>query len=152
MTNQAASTERRGQSYQLIDELIELRTEMLSRYASLAAARPFEKDDETIDSIQDFCQSLVDYTADAHFSIYRFIDGGKERRTAVLDVANSIYPKIAQTTEIIITFNDKYDNKQHCEESLNMLEKDLSYLGEILADRIENEDMLIEVFRKGKND
>ncbi len=150
MTTDTVSAERRSQSHQLIDELIELRTEMLTLYGMLAAARPFEKNDQIIESIQDFCQALVDYTADAHFSIYRFIAEGKERRTAVLEVADTIYPRIADTTDTILSFNDKYDNKEHCEESLNMLEKDLSYLGEILADRIENEDMLIDVLRIGR--
>lgn len=150
MTNQTASAERRGQSFQLIDELIELRTEMLTLYGMLAAARPFEKTDQTIDSIQGFCQALVDYTADAHFSIYRFISEGKERRIRVIEVANEIYPKVAETTDIIVTFNDKYDNKEHCEASLGMLETDLSYLGEVLADRIENEDILISALREGR--
>ena len=147
MTTQIDISERRGQSYQLIDELMTLRTEMLAQYSMLGSARPFEKDDETITAIQDFCQALVDYTADAHFSLYRFISEGKERRAQVLDVANRVYPKISETTGIIIAFNDKYDDQKHCEESLGMLEKDLSYIGEVLADRIENEDSLIRVLR-----
>ncbi len=150
MTIQTDNAERRGQSYHLIDELMALRTEMLAQYSMLGAARPFEKDAETITAIQDFCQALVDYTADAHFSLYRFISEGKERRSRVLSVANEIYPKISETTGIIIAFNDKYDNQKHCEESLGMLEQDLSYIGEILADRIENEDSLIAALRSDR--
>ena len=150
MTTHAASSERRGQSHQLIDELLELRTEMFTLYSTLGSARPFKMSGDLVDSIQEFCQALVDYTANAHFSIYRFITEGKERRASVLKIADSTYPKIAETTNIIIAFNDKYDNKEHCEKSLSMLEKDLSYLGEVLAERIEHEDTLINTLRQGR--
>lgn len=150
MTTNTATHERRGQSHQLIDELLELRTEMFALYSTLGAARPFEMSEDLLDNIQDFCQALVDYTANAHFSIYRYITEGKERRGSVLEIADTTYPKIAETTDIIIAFNDKYDNKEHCEESLSMLEKDLSYLGEVLAERIEHEDSLIKILREGR--
>ncbi|MEW5755972.1 MAG: Rsd/AlgQ family anti-sigma factor [Pseudomonadota bacterium] len=145
-----STVERRSQSHQLIDELISLRTEMLTLYGVLASNRPFEANSEILNMVQEFCQSLVDYTADGHFSIYRFIAENKERRKSVLDVAQKVYPKIAETTDIILAFNDKYDSDEHCQESLNALEKDLSYLGEVLADRIEQEDQIVGALRKGR--
>lgn len=148
MNTEASYVERRSQSHQLIDELITLRTEMLTLYGTLATSRPFLGNSDVPELVQEFCQSLVDYTADAHFRLYRFIDEKKERRRGAMDTAQAIYPKIAETTDIILAFNDKYDNKEHCEESLSALEKDLSYLGEVLADRIEHEDRLVNVLKE----
>ena len=44
----------------------------------------------------------------------------------------------------MIDFNDLYDSLEK-EKDLDKLEKELSRLGEMLADRIELEDQLIEV-------
>ncbi len=150
MSMNISTVERRSQSYQLIDELISLRTEMLTLYGVLASNRPFDANSDVLTMVQEFCQALVDYTADGHFSIYRFIAENKERRKGVQDVAEKVYPKIAETTDIILAFNDKYDSDEHCQEALNALEKDLSYLGEVLADRIEHEDQIIGSLRKGR--
>lgn len=150
INTEASYIERRSQSHQMIDELIMLRTEMLTLYGTLATSRPFLGNGGVPELVQEFCQSLVDYTADAHFRLYSFIAEKKERRRGVMTIAQAIYPKIAETTDIILAFNDKYDNKQHCEESLNALEKDLSYLGEVLADRIEHEDRLVNILKASR--
>jgi len=60
----------------------------------------------------------------------------------VSDLAQEMYPKISSTTEIVLDFNDKYDT-EHTEQLLGSLEKDLSVLGEALANRIEMEDRLL---------
>jgi len=93
-------------------------------------------------ALQEFCEALVDYTASAHFQLYRFIDEGTERRTKVLDIAEQVYPNIAETTQQILDFNEKYDCEEHCND-LSKLDNDLSHLGEILADRILYEDQVI---------
>ena len=87
---------------------------------------------------------MVDYTASAHFRLYRFLDERIERRRGVLRIAEVIYPRVIETTQAIVDFNDRYDgtNTQFDSDSL---EQDLSWLGERLAERIELEDQLIEV-------
>ena len=104
----------------------------------------FESTDaETIvDSLKSFSQTLVDYTALGHFEIYERIIEGKERRISVSQVANRVYPKISETTERFIEFNDKYDGVDD-KESLLGLRDDLSKIGEALAERIESEDQLL---------
>jgi len=134
--------ERRSQSHGAIHQLVHHRTEMLRLYSMLAAHRPFEPTDELIELLTQFCQSLVDYSADAHFRLYRFIDANSERRAAVLETAKRVYPVIASSTDAILDFNDKYDTDDHCHQ-LAELEKDLSTVGEALADRIELEDQLV---------
>ena len=136
--------ERRTASIHLIQELVNNRTEMLALYSELAAQHPYENDPETLDLLEQFCQALIDYTAEAHFRLYRYIDEGRERRRAVLRVADRVYPSIVTTTQAILDFNDKYDFGDRTPD-LSELERDLSELGERLADRIELEDQVIRV-------
>jgi len=140
--------ERRAGSHRMIEQLVNERTQMLSLYSDLAAQHPFNDSDSVSDLLEQFCQALIDYTADAHFRLYRFIDERKERRRAVIEVADTLYPRIMETTESILQFNDKYDREQRTALALKALERDLSHLGEKLADRIDLEDRVIEVLSR----
>lgn len=140
--------DRRAGSQGQIRKLVEHRTDMLTAFSALAAHRPFNASDDLIQSIQRFCELLVDYTADAHFRLYRFIDNQNERRMSVSKIADIVYPRIASMTQNILDFNDKYDTSEHSQEQIASLEDDLSRLGECLADRIELEDRLIEVLTR----
>lgn len=132
-------------SRQKLDSLLGARKETLSLYTELASLRPFKEEDEVSVVLQEFCETLMDYTASAHFQLYRFIEDGSERRSNVREVAEKIYPNISTTTEHFLDFNDKYesDNK---EKHFSSLDDDLSSLGEILADRILYEDQVISAF------
>ncbi|MEN8803426.1 MAG: Rsd/AlgQ family anti-sigma factor [Thiogranum sp.] len=146
MSEYNAVTDRRSRSREKLATLVKTRTETLSLYTALANHRPFEADEITREALQEFCQSLIDYAASAHFQLYRFISDKLERRAAVLEVADSIYPKIALTTDRILRFNDKYENVdlfQGDGEALDFLDTDLSNLGEALAERIQLEDRVI---------
>lgn len=136
--------ERRSESHNLIEDLVRMRTEMLSLYSKLAARRPFTDDNGVVDLLEEFCQVLVDYTASAHFRLYRFLEEDRERRRAVLELAERVYPRITEITQAIVDFNDRYEDarKDGCPPGL---EQDLSQLGEQLAERIELEDQLIDV-------
>ena len=141
-----AEKEKRAKSLGDLHTLVETRTETLSLYNQLAAMRPYKPEHNLQMALQEFCEALVDYTASAHFQLYRFIEEGKERRHAVLDVAKDVYPGIAQSTSKIIDFNDNYDCEDHCDD-MSHLADDLSELGEILADRIQWEDQVIKAFQ-----
>ncbi|MDH5190350.1 MAG: sigma D regulator [Gammaproteobacteria bacterium] len=138
--------ERRTRSRELIQKLVDARTDMLTLYGKLAENHPFDKDDD-LKSIgkllQDFCNSLIDYTAEAHFHLYKHFADNAERRQVVKEVAEQIYSRIAEITQTIVDFNDKYTKDTTSPEEL---EQDLSKLGEKLADRIELEDQLIDAF------
>lgn len=148
-TNQASS-ERRYAAQTKLNTLLESRTETLSLYSQLAGLRPFNPDQEVKLALQEFCEALVDYTASAHFQLYRFIDEGTERRARVKDVADKVYPPIAETTQLILDFNEKYDTDEHCNH-LEQLDSDLSRLGELLADRILYEDQIIAALSTGRD-
>lgn len=141
-----AANERRGRSREKLTTLVKTRSETLSLYSELASQRPFEADEVTNEALQEFCQALIDYAASAHFQLYRYISDKLERRTAVLDVADRIYPQIAQTTDSILRFNDKYQDVNLLNDELGLLallDADLSSLGETLAERIQLEDQVI---------
>ena len=142
MQTSPASAERRFAAQTKHDTLLASRTETLSLYTQLASLRPFKPDQGVQLILQEFCEALVDYTASAHFQLYRFIDEGTERRKNVLAISEKVYPDIANTTEKILDFNEKYDCEDHC-NNLSELDQDLSQLGEILADRILYEDQVI---------
>jgi regulator of sigma D len=142
MQSQEASAERRYAAQTKHDTLLASRTTTLSLYSQLAALRPFKPDEDVQLTLQEFCEALVDYTASAHFQLYRFIDEGTERRKNVLQISEQVYPNIADTTQKILDFNEKYDCEDHC-DNLSELDGDLSSLGEILADRILYEDQVI---------
>lgn len=138
--------ERRSRSMTMINRLVESRTEMLALYTQLARMKPFDKNDDIVAPLlQEFCQSLVDYAANAHFQLYRYFAENNERRTEILTVADRIYPSILKITNALLDFNDKYDCTDLCTD-LGTLETDLSMVGEILADRIDLEDQLIRAF------
>lgn len=139
----SAENDRRFRQTHTIDQLLSERDEVLVEMCELADLSFESTDTETIvDSLKTFNQTLVDYTALGHFEIYERIIEGKERRVSVSQVANRVYPKISETTEKFVEFNDKYDGVDD-KESLLGLRADLFQLGEALAERIESEDQLL---------
>ena len=75
---------------------------------------------------------------------------GKERRQSVSELAIQIYPRIEQSTQIALAFDEKY-NPENNEDELNHFQEDLSMLGEELATRIELEDQLIQLLLAAKS-
>lgn len=140
-----AVNESRAESRQNLDSLLGARKETLSLYSELAGLRPFKEEDGVAVVLQEFCETLMDYTASAHFQLYRFLEDGSERRENVRNVAEKIYPNISDTTEQFLDFNDKYESEQKGQH-FSSLDSDLSSLGEILADRILYEDQVITAF------
>jgi len=138
-------TEKQTNSRQKMDSLLGARKETLSLYNELASLRPFNEEEDVTVVLQEFCESLMDYTASAHFQLYRFIEDGTERRANVRTVAEKVYPNITETTEQFLDFNDKYEIEQKGKH-FSRLGDDLSSLGEILADRILFEDQVISAF------
>ncbi len=138
------AVERRSSSINKLHTLLETRKETLALLNQLATMRPFKPDENIQMLLQEFCESLVDYTASAHFQLYRYMEDGTERRAAVRDLAKEIYPRISDNTRFILDFNEKYEDETRLND-LDTLDRDLSLLGEILADRINEEDKIINV-------
>ena len=134
--------DRRGKSREKLDALVSSRTETLSLLAELADRQPFNPDPSMEKALRKFCEALIDYTASAHFQLYRYLADNKERRQSVLSIADELYPKIVETTDTILRFNDKYETMS-LDNSIEFLALDLSNLGECIADRIQYEDLVI---------
>ena len=83
--------ERRARTRKEIKQLIAERNKVLSEFYNLASQAEDDYDRDTIlDSLQEFCQDLVDYLATGHFEIYRRIEDGDERRDEMLQLAGNI--------------------------------------------------------------
>jgi regulator of sigma D len=134
--------DRRHKSGEKLVALVEARTETLAMLAELADRQPFQPDPAMEKALRKFCEALIDYTASAHFQLYRYLADNKERREAVLMIADELYPKIVETTDTILRFNDKYE-AMSLDTSVEFLAVDLSNLGECIADRIQYEDQVI---------
>lgn len=147
ITSQAPN-ERRARTRKEIKQLIDDRNTVLSKYYNLAKLTNDENSDSsyTLELIEDFCQQLIDYMATGHFEIYRRIEEGNERRSDILNLANRIMPRINDTTQIAIAFNDLYDSSASIDKNtIEQLPNYLAKLGEELATRIELEDQFINL-------
>jgi len=141
------ANDRRARTRKEIKQLINERNEVLTLYCSLAGCdgnKITSADEIDADTLQEFCQLLIDYIATGHFELYSRISEGKERRTEIIKLANTIYPRIEKTTALAVEFNDTFDGGNKFDEALkSKLPNQLSSLGEELATRIELEDQLI---------
>ncbi len=138
-----ADVDRRSKTSEKLDALVQSRTETLSLLTELASRQPFDSEPNTEQTLRRFCEALIDYTASAHFQLYRYLADNRERRQSVLAVADKIYPLIVETTDVILRFNDKYESMS-LDNSVEFLAVDLSSLGECLAERIQLEDQVIK--------
>ena len=143
--------ERRSRTQKEIKQLIEKRNSVLSQYYNLAK---FTEDNDnnlndTRDLLEDFCQELVDYMAIGHFEIYRRIEEGNERRDQITTLANKIMPRINDTTQVAVAFNDLFENASDLKDDVyKQLPTYLAKLGEELATRIDLEDQFIDTLLK----
>ena len=134
--------DRRSGTRALIDKMLSERQRMLVLFERLAGVEPYADEMPDNELLQEFSQILVDYIASGHFGLYERITEGKERRRGVVKLAEQLYPRIANTTQVAVEFNDVYE-KTNGESISGELTQMLSRLGEELAVRIELEDQLI---------
>ena len=142
MEEKESITERRGKTSDLIEHLLNERKQLLSLLLQSSNINATNSGDYDPELLEEFCQVLVDYIAACHFGLYERIVEGKERRQAVSDIAVNVYPRIEQTTQVALAFNERYEMDKG-KVDLSLIQQDLSKLGEELATRIELEDQLI---------
>lgn len=145
-TISAAPNERRARTRKEIKQLINERNSVLSQFYNLAKhTENSESDlDNIADLLEEFCQELIDYMATGHFELYRRIEDGNERRDEILTLAEEIMPRINNTTQVAIAFNDLYDDTSNINsDAFDQLPNYLAKLGEELATRIDLEDKFI---------
>jgi regulator of sigma D len=134
--------DRRSGTRSLIDKMLSQRQKMLVLFERCAGIEPYANKTPNDELLQEFSQILVDYIASGHFGLYERISEGRERRRGIVELAEQLYPRIANTTQVAIEFNDICE-QSNGEEIGGDLLKMLSKLGEEIAVRIDLEDQLI---------
>jgi regulator of sigma D len=146
-----SAKERWGGVNELIDRWLQERQDMLSLFVAVPQQ---QLGDELVAVLKEFGEILVDYVSSWHFGVYEhllaeadeFNDGG-------LELAKEVEPKIRTTTDLVLNFNDEYSERQvFSVQDIAHLSEDLSKLGEVLAERFEFEDQLIESLHNAHKD
>jgi regulator of sigma D len=95
--------------------------------------------------VRRFCQILVDYVSAGHFEVYdQLIREAEAANDDSVLLVEELYPKLHQSTQFALDFNDKYATEESWENTHEDFQEDLSRLGEELSTRFEMEDRLIE--------
>jgi regulator of sigma D len=136
--------ERQQQAYQLIAELQHERQEVWSLYCHVAELMPFSANQTVRKKLARFSEMLIDYVSLGHFGVCECLFASTDSHDPALSAAKAIYPALSSTTEVAVSFNDKYENSA-ATTILAELKQDLSALGESLAKRIDLEDRLCEL-------
>ena len=153
-TSTSTPNDRRARTRNEIKRLIEDRNTVLSQFYNLAKYTEDTESDtsNTLELLEEFCQELVDYMATGHFEIYRRIEEGNERRDDITQLAEKIMPRINDTTQVAVAFNDIYDHSKTIDDdAVKKLPKYLAKLGEELATRIDLEDRFINTLLATKD-
>ena len=145
LENCRTAKERWGGVHQLIDRWLKDRQELLVHYCELSDTIRDTPTESLGRKLERLCQILVDYTSAGHFEIYeQLIREANEFGGDGLELAGRVYPKITETTGVVLDFNERIDGKRPAESEMDGLIIDLSRLGEALGTRFELEDFLIE--------
>ena len=126
----------------LVNQWLEERRAFLAQYGNLANIKTFKAENTMHgESVQEFCQSMVDYLSRVHFEVFEkllssqsFVSRPEHQHQLI-----SLIEKVEMSTGSLLDFNDKY----LAIDDLDALTEDLSSLGEALAQRFELEDEVI---------
>ena len=134
--------ERWGGVHKLIDRWLEERQELVQAFRALRDAKPAFADK---DKSREFCAVLVDYVSAWHFEVSEQLvrEAKAFGDTRGLELATQISPRIDDSTQIALAFNDHCE-KGECTDPERFAEK-MGKLGSLLHERFELEDCLIEV-------
>jgi len=145
------AAERWGGVSDLIDKWLKERQALIVSLCDLSV-NPGSSQENKAEKFQLFCQILVDYVSVGHFEVYeQLIAEAAEYDDGGVDLASKIIPKIETSTEIALTFNDRFDDIHKVDDGIEGLIEELEVLGKTLEDRFELEDTLIAALHKVHN-
>ncbi len=137
-----------GGANTLIDQWLNHRRKLLIKYCQIAGIPPYESTENSlpeITTVKAFCDELMDYVSEGHFEVYdRVVTACEKNGESSQSFAQNLVPKISETTDMALDFNDKYTAAED-DKGLYQLDKDLSSLGHAMETRFELEDKLLEV-------
>jgi regulator of sigma D len=141
--NNQSFCERRLQTHKLAQELLKERESVWALREQLVNLQPYTAEQLLEPLVRQLCQELIDYISLEHFGIFHHLVNGHEHRRPILALAEEILPRMIETTDVALDFNDKFESIPA--ESLRLeLPDELMSLGDALALRVELEDRLIE--------
>ncbi len=146
LENCKTATERWGGVSDIIDRWLQARQGMLVKYCTLSDT----SNEERALSLRSFCEAMVDYASAGHFEIYdQLLKEGKEFDDKdALKQGAKLFEEVDKTTELILDFNDKYQET----DDLDTVDTDLSAIGETLETRFTAEDRMISVLHNAHKD
>ncbi|GLT13036.1 sigma D regulator [Vibrio algivorus] len=152
MLNKLKQTQAQfGGSSEVIDHWLDTRQNLIVEYWKLAALKPSHHKKTAIEKLpspeelQDFCQHVVDYISEGHFKIYDMVmQKWESTGFSPTEDINTTYFKIVETTDPLLNYTDKYADVS-AEDELDDFDFDLSQIGEVLEERFELEDQLIQM-------
>ncbi|QSX29734.1 MULTISPECIES: sigma D regulator [Shewanella] len=136
-----------GGANKAIDQWLNNRRNLLVHYCRIAGLPPYENGNSlpSVDNVRSFCEMLVDYVSEGHFEVYNQVVSACEKHGQTSKaVAQQLLPKINDTTDAALDFNDKYTEAAD-DKVLMQLDSDLSRLGDAMETRFQLEDQLLEV-------
>ncbi|MCZ6828034.1 MAG: sigma D regulator [Gammaproteobacteria bacterium] len=148
MLDNCSNNEERWNAVEgLLQTWLRERRDILVRYTALAATLDKSDDSNNLQSgLRALCQLLVDYVSVGHFEVfYELIREAEAFDDGSGKLASDIIPKIGDTTEVILGFDEKYPLP---EGTVADYTADMSLLGEVLERRFELEDGLIAGLHK----
>lgn len=130
-----------------IEAWLQERQDLIVLYCSTCGVHQQINDSPTkIQRLKYFCQILVDYCSAGHFEVFpTLVKDARARGDELAAIADSLIPRIQDTTEIALDFNDRYETEELLPEAMEPLARHLSKLGEALEMRFDLEDRLVEV-------
>ena len=126
----------------LLTRWLKERREVLGKYTEIAVAIDGVLGPDGVATRQAaLCQILVDYVSVGHFEVFHELLAEAESfGDGTSSLAQNVMPAIADTTEVIMAYDEKYGEGVGTEKKLK---RDLSALGEALEARFALEDQLI---------
>lgn len=128
----------------LVERWLAERQSLIVQFCALSGVHVLSPQTSVVNSVRlkHFCEMLVDYVSSGHFEIYyELLSEAEAFEDGSAEAAHALIPLINATTADALDFNDKYVNKTQI--PIAGLAKDLSRLGEIFAERFDQEDLLI---------
>jgi regulator of sigma D len=140
-----SAKERWGGVHKMIDSWLNERQQLIVLFCNLSSARPLDHDGLPLaEQVQGFCQMMMDYCSAGHFEIYeQLMTEAREFDDGGIEFASTLVPRLDAITGKFVDFNDRYDSSCTLEQ-LSSLPADLSAIGEIMEERFQLEDQLIE--------
>jgi regulator of sigma D len=127
---------------QLLTRWLSERREVLTRYTHIAVTLDADGDSTRLSSLQkQLCEVLVDYISAGHFEVFNeLLEEAESFGDGSISIASKLMPAIGDTTEVILAYEEKYNQGEAYPETQ---ERDLSALGEVLESRFVLEDQMI---------